>query len=124
MPRKGRNIVVSGTWAGGLEALDVLVGQLPTDVAAAIFIVQHMAPHNSGEPLLRRLSRHQAFQPKLAEHGDRITPGRIYIAPPDSHLLVKATTMLVTRGARENRHRPGIDPLFRSAGGARGASRD
>ena len=53
MPRKGRNIVVIGTSAGGLEALDVLVGQLPTDVAASIFIVQHMAPHNSGEPLLR-----------------------------------------------------------------------
>jgi two-component system chemotaxis response regulator CheB len=49
---------VVGTSAGGLEALDRLVGQLPTDLAASIFIVQHMAPHNSGEPLLRRLSRH------------------------------------------------------------------
>ena len=61
MPRKGRNIVVIGTSAGGLEALDVLVGQLPTDVPASIFIVQHMAPHNSGEPLLRRLNRHKRF---------------------------------------------------------------
>jgi len=112
---RGRNIVVIGTSAGGLEALDELIGRLPTDLNAAIFIVQHMAPHNSGEPLLRRLSRHQAFQPKLAEHGERIKAGRIYIAPPDSHLLVKPTKMLVTRGARENRHRPGIDPLFRSA---------
>src|SRR5688572_25580818 len=115
MTARGRNIVVVGTSAGGLEALDELVGRLPTDLSASIFIVQHMAPHNSGEPLLRRLSRHQAFQPKLAEDGDRIKPGRIYIAPPDSHLLVKATKMLVTKGASENRHRPGIDPLFRSA---------
>jgi two-component system, chemotaxis family, protein-glutamate methylesterase/glutaminase len=67
MPPKGRNIVVLGTSAGGLEALDVLVGQLPTDLPASIFIVQHMAAHNSGEPLLRRLNRHKAFQPKLAE---------------------------------------------------------
>ena len=120
MPPKGRNIIVVGTSDGGLEALDQFVGALPTDLAASIFIVQHMAPHNSGEPLLRRLSRHKAFQPDLAVDGQRFKPGRIYIAPPDSHLLVKATKMLVTKGASENRHRPGIDPLFRSAAVAHG----
>jgi two-component system chemotaxis response regulator CheB len=120
MPPKGRNIIVLGTSAGGLEALDQLVGQLPTDLAASIFIVQHMAAHNSGEPLLRRLNRHNAFRPKLAEDGDRFKPGRIYIAPPDNHLLVKKDKMLVTKGARENQHRPGIDPLFRSAAVAHG----
>ena len=121
MPPKGRHIIVVGTSAGGLEALDQLVGQLPADLRASIFIVQHMAAHNSGEPLLRRLSRHKAFQPKLAEDGERFQPGRIYIAPPDNHLLVKNGKVLVTKGARENRHRPGIDPLFRSAAVAYGA---
>ena len=71
---QGHDIIVLGTSAGGLEALDQLVGQLPTSLPASIFIVQHMAPHNSGEPLLRRLGRHQAFQPKLAGHGDRFKP--------------------------------------------------
>jgi two-component system chemotaxis response regulator CheB len=118
---QGRNIIVIGTSAGGLEALDQLVGALPTDLPAAIFIVQHMASQSSGEPLRRRLSRHQAFQPKLARDGDRFTSGRIYIAPPDNHLLVKKHTMLVTKGARENRQRPAIDPLFRSAAVAHGA---
>jgi two-component system, chemotaxis family, protein-glutamate methylesterase/glutaminase len=118
---QGRNVIVVGTSAGGLEALDRLVGALPTDLPASIFIVQHLAPQNSGEPLLRRLSRHKAFQPTLAEDGERFTPGRIYIAPPDNHLLVKKTKMLVTKGARENRHRPAIDPLFRSAAVAHGA---
>src|SRR5688572_17165326 len=121
MPPKGRNIVVIGTSAGGLEALDQLVGQLPTNLPAAVFIVQHMAAHNSGEPLLRRLRRHQAFQPKLAEDGEWFKAGRIYIAAPDSHLLVKKSTVLVTKGAAENRHRPGIDPLFRSAAVSHGA---
>jgi two-component system chemotaxis response regulator CheB len=93
---QGRNIIVVGTSAGGLEALDQLVGQLPADLSASLFIVQHMAPYNSGEPLLRRLSRHQAFQPKLAEDGDRFKPGRIYIAPPDNHLLLKKDRVLVT----------------------------
>jgi len=116
-----RNVIVVGTSAGGLEALDRLVGALPTDLPASIFIVQHLAPQDSGEPLLRRLSRHKAFQPKLAQDGERFTPGRIYIGPPDNHLLVKKTKMLVTKGARENRHRPAIDPLFRSAAVAHGA---
>jgi two-component system chemotaxis response regulator CheB len=121
MPTRERNIVVIGTSAGGLEALDQLVGQLPTKLAASVFIVQHMATHNSGEPLLRRLRRYQTFQPKLAEHGESFKTGRIYIAAPDSHLLVKKSTVMVTKGAAENRYRPGIDPLFRSAAVAHGA---
>lgn len=121
MPAKGRRVVVVGTSAGGLETLDQLVAQLPTDFPAAIFIVQHMAPESSGAALVRRLSRHKAFDPKLAEHGDRFTPGHIYIAPPDHHMLLKTDRVLVTKGARENRNRPGIDPLFRSAAVAHGA---
>lgn len=118
---KGRDIIVIGASAGGLEAFDQLIGQLPTDVPASLFLVQHMAAHNSGEPLLRRLSRHQAFRPKLAEDKERFERGRIYIAPPDSHLLVKNDRVLVTKGARENRYRPAVDPLFRSAAVAHGS---
>jgi two-component system chemotaxis response regulator CheB len=117
---KGRYIIVIGTSAGGLEALDRLIGQLPTDLPAAIFIVQHMAPDNTGEALLQRLGKYKAFDCKLAKDRQAFETGRIYIAPPDFHLLVKKTTMLVTKGARENRSRPGIDPLFRSAAVAHG----
>ena len=84
----------------------------PSQVNAAIV---HMDPHNLGKPLLRRLSRHKASHPKLAEDGDRFKPVRLYIGPPNNHLLLKKDRLLVTRGARENRNRPGIDPLFRSA---------
>jgi len=115
MPGKGHNIIVIGTSAGGLEVLDSLIGQLPTDLSASIFIVQHMAPENTGGALLHRLGRHRAFESKLAEDGESFKPGRIYIAPSDNHLLLKQDTVLVTKGARENRSRPGIDPLFRSA---------
>src|SRR5678816_856984 len=115
MANKGRNIIVVGTSAGGLEVLDALIGQLPPDLPASIFIVQHMASENTGGALLHRLSRHRAFDCKLAKDGESFKPGRIYIAPPDNHLLVKKDKVLVTKGARENRSRPGIDPLFRSA---------
>ncbi len=116
-----RNIIVVGTSAGGLEALDDLLRQFPTDLAASVFIVQHMAPHNSGDALLRRLSRHGAFDVTIARDGERFSRGHVYIARPDNHLLIKNTTMMVTKGARENRSRPGIDPLFRSAAVAHGA---
>lgn len=115
MQSTGRNIIVIGTSAGGLEALDDLIGQLPTDLPASIFVVQHMAPENTGEALIHRLNKHKAFDCKLATDGASFKPGRIYIAPPDTHLLVKKTKVMVTKGARENRYRPGIDPLFRSA---------
>jgi len=72
MLSKGRDVIVIGTAAGGLEALDQLIGQLRADLPASIVIVQHMDPGNSGEPLLRRLGRHQAFHPKLAEDGERL----------------------------------------------------
>lgn len=120
MRSRGRNIIVVGTSEGGLEALDALVGQLPSDLAASIFIVQHMAPHNSGEALLRRLARHKAFDAAFARDGERTWQGRIYIAPPDTHLLLKPGKMLVRKGARENLSRPGVDPMFRSAAVAYG----
>jgi two-component system chemotaxis response regulator CheB len=120
LPNNGRDIIVIGTSAGGLDALDHLVGQLPTDIPASIFIVQHLAPEGSGDALLYRLGRYKAFRCKLATDGERFRPGRIYVAPPDNHLLVKEEQLLVTKGARENRSRPGIDPLFRSAAVAHG----
>jgi two-component system chemotaxis response regulator CheB len=121
MPGIGHNIIVIGTSAGGMEALDDLIGQLPTDLPASIFIVQHMAPESTGEALLHRLRKHKSFACQLAKNGQTFKPGRIYIAPPDNHLLVKKHTVLVTKGARENRRRPGIDPLFRSAAVTHGA---
>jgi two-component system chemotaxis response regulator CheB len=120
MRRAGHNVIVIGTSAGGLEALDELVGQLPADLAASVFVAQHMAPYNSGAALMRRLSRHKHLRVTFAKDGERFRPGRIYLAPPDNHLLLKTDKMLVRKGARENRSRPGVDPLFRSAAVAHG----
>jgi two-component system, chemotaxis family, protein-glutamate methylesterase/glutaminase len=120
IPAKGHNIIVIGTSAGGLEALDSLVTQLPTDLPSAIFIVQHMAPENTGVALLHRLGKHKSFHCSLATDRQEFRAGGIYIGPADHHLLVKKDHVLVTKGARENRYRPGIDPLFRSAAATHG----
>ncbi len=118
---KGRGLIVIGASAGGLEALDALIGQLPPDIGASIFIVQHMAPENAGAALLHRLGKYKSFRCALATNGEKFAPGRIYVAPSDYHLLLKKDHVLVTKGARENRYRPGIDPLFRSAAATHGS---
>jgi two-component system chemotaxis response regulator CheB len=118
---KGRDIIVIGTSAGGLEALDDLIGQFPTDIPAAIIIIQHMSPENTGAALLHRLGKYKAFQCELAASQEKFVEGRIYIAPSDYHLLLRKGHFLVTKGARENRYRPAIDPLFRSAAVAYGS---
>jgi two-component system chemotaxis response regulator CheB len=121
MPIKGRNIVVIGTSAGGLEAIERLVRQLPKDLPATIFVVQHMGPEGTGAALHDHIAAAAAMPCALAKGGETFRVGRIYIAPPDCHLLVKNKQLLVTKGARENRSRPGIDPLFRSAAVSHGA---
>ncbi len=121
MAPRGHPIVVIGTSAGGLEALDRVIGGLPPDLPASIFIVQHMAPESDAGVLVDRLSRHKNFDCRLARNGETFRQGRLYVAPADYHLLVKKGTLLVTKGARENRYRPAIDPLFRSAAVAHGS---
>lgn len=110
-------IVVIGTSAGGVEALIRLAQDLPPDFPAPIAVVLHVAP-DSPSMLAEILGRKGRLPAKTAAAGEHFQPGTIYVAQPDRHLLVRrngALTMHVARGPRENRHRPSIDPLFRSA---------
>jgi two-component system chemotaxis response regulator CheB len=115
----GHDIIVVGASAGGVEALSQLVQALPADIPAAIFIVMHVPAQTPSlmPDILGRAGRLSAFHP---EDGDRVEYGRIYVAPPDNHLLVERGYVRVVRGPRENRYRPAIDPLFRSAAVAYG----
>jgi two-component system, chemotaxis family, protein-glutamate methylesterase/glutaminase len=115
---KTKRIVVIGTSAGGMEALQTLGAQLPRNFPAAVFIVQHMAHDGNAEVLARALDK--SMPCTVARNGERFKPGHFYVAPADNHMLLKPTTVIVTKGARENRYRPAIDPLFRSAAVAHG----
>lgn len=113
------DIIVIGASAGGVEALVALVGGLPRDLPAAVFVTLHIPPyaHSYLPEILQRAGRLPAAQ---AVDQQLFEDGHIYTAPPDHHLLVERGRMRVARGPRENRSRPAIDPLFRSAAFAYG----
>ena len=108
------DIVVIGASAGGIETLKRLLPQLPTDFAAAVFIVQHTSPRSPG--IVADILDHTALLPvTMAQNAMPFFNGHVYIAPPDRHMLIKEGHLHITMGPRENRARPAIDPLFRSA---------
>jgi two-component system chemotaxis response regulator CheB len=112
LPKK--DIIVVGASAGGIEALRVLVGGLPKDFKASLFVVVHTAPQSPGI-LDQILARAGSLPATNAVDKAAIEPGRIYVAPPDYHLLIEPGVVRVTKGPKENRFRPAVDPLFRSA---------
>jgi two-component system chemotaxis response regulator CheB len=109
----GRCIVI-GASAGGVEALRDVVARLPPDLPAPVFVVLHIPPFTASA--LPAVLSHAGPLPALhPADGDRIEAGHIYVAPPDHHLLIDAGRIAVKRGPKENRFRPSIDALFRSA---------
>ena len=112
MPDHG--IVVVGASAGGVEALTELAASLSGDLPAAVFVVLHL-PATGTSALPEILHRHGPLPAAHVKDGEPIRPGRIYVAPPDHHVLLRAGHVHLSRGPRENGHRPAIDPMFRSA---------
>ena len=109
-----RDIIVIGSSMGGIEALAALMGQLPADLPAAVLVVQHLSEASPGV-LSDILDKSGPLSAVTAEHGMPIERGRVYVAPPNRHLLVGPHDVRVVFGPRENRSRPAIDPLFRTA---------
>jgi two-component system, chemotaxis family, protein-glutamate methylesterase/glutaminase len=109
-----RDIVVVGASAGGVEALDRLVGGFPPELPAAVFVVLHV-PASGRSVLPAILQRAGELPATVPADGERIERGHIYVAPPDRHLLLVGHLVRLSSGPRENGHRPAIDPLFRSA---------
>jgi two-component system chemotaxis response regulator CheB len=113
------DIVVIGASAGGVEPLLTIARALPDDFDASVFIVLHF-PQEGTSVLPELLNRSSSMPAAHASNGEPIRKGRIYVAPPGRHVLVTASRIRLERGPRENRARPSIDPLFRSAAQAFG----
>jgi two-component system chemotaxis response regulator CheB len=110
----GHDIVVIGTSAGGLKALSAVLSEVPADLGAAIFVVQHLAPDHQSS-LAKRLGDVCDLPVSSPADNEIVRTGRVYVAAPDHHLLLTDDRIRVVRGPQENRFRPSIDALFRSA---------
>ena len=109
-----RDIICIGASAGGVEALQKVVAAFPANLAASVFVVLHIPPFQQSR-LAEILNVAGPLPAAIAKDGERIVKGRIYVAPPDHHLLLERAKLTVIKGPKENRLRPAIDPLFRSA---------
>ncbi|NLP60284.1 chemotaxis protein CheB [Paraburkholderia sacchari] len=108
-----RDFIAIGASSGGVDVLRKLVSQLPADLCAAIAIVQHVGAYPSILPKLL-----DDAGPLCAAHaadGEPFVHGRIYVAPPDRHMLVECGHVRLDAGPKRNFARPAIDPLFESA---------
>lgn len=99
---------------GGVKAISQLLSSLPAQFPAGICVVQHISKSVPTD-LARLLSGYSKLKVKTATDDEVFKQGWVYVAPADQHLLIKGDGLRVVRGPRENRVRPAIDPLFRSA---------
>jgi len=107
-------LVVIGASAGGIPALRALVGDLDAELFASVLVVLHLPP-SSHSMLPQILSRAGPLASASPQDSERLVSGRIFVAPPDEHLLVDRAQVHLGWGATENGFRPSIDALFRSA---------
>ncbi|VEF10851.1 protein-glutamate methylesterase [Pseudomonas fluorescens] len=111
--RLDNQVIVIGTSTGGLAALREFLAELPSDLDGAVFITMHIGDQPS---VLGNLLAHVSPLPcGFALNEERIEKGRVYVAPPNRHLLVKKGKIQLSQSAKENHSRPAIDPMFRSA---------
>ena len=107
------DIVVIGASAGGVEAISRIVADFPRDIRASLFVVLHISRGRSMLPeILTRAGRLPASHPT---DGEPLQYGRIYVAPPDHHMVVQLGAVRIVHTASENGVSPAVDPLFRSA---------
>lgn len=109
-----RDIVVIGASSGGVDALMRLVARLPAGLPAAVYVVQHVSASSPGL-LARILERAGPLPAKMAASAEPLAFGEIRVAPPDHHLVLDEHGSHLDRGPAENRVRPAVDVLFRSA---------
>lgn len=115
MKKSPRFLVVTGASAGGLNALTEMVHNLPTGLDIAYCIVLHLSRKGIGDFIVHRLQQITSLTCTLAVNNESLKADHIYIARPDQHLLLRDSHIILGSGPEENRFRPSIDVLFRSA---------
>jgi len=108
-----KEVIVIGGSAGAIEALRELLKGMPAEFPAAILVVIHLADNSEHFADIFRVC--SVLPVSTGQDGERIERARVYLAPPKHHMLVQDGHIRLSKGPRENRHRPSVDALFRSA---------
>ncbi|MES1021522.1 chemotaxis protein CheB [Gloeocapsa sp. BRSZ] len=107
-------VVAIGASAGGLKALSEVLSALSADFPAAITVVQHLYPYHPSQ-MASLLNHRTALTVKEAEQGEQLQLGKVYIAPPNKHLLVTSKgTLCLSDAQMVHFVRPSVDLLFES----------
>jgi two-component system, chemotaxis family, CheB/CheR fusion protein len=117
-PLRFNELVVVGSSAGGIEALSILIGSLPSDFPAPIVLAQHLDPSRPSN-LQQILERHSAIPIVEVEDKARLEPGKVYVVPANRHVAIR-DGHLELETDRSNRPRPSVDLLLSSAAEAYG----
>lgn len=109
------NIIVVGASAGGLEAMTELVSNLPENIDAPVFGVLHLSKDSQPDIIVQYLQNNTGLTCRIPVDGESFKKGYFYLAPADCHMMVGKGIIHINKGPHENRWRPSIDVLFRSA---------
>jgi two-component system response regulator WspF len=107
-------LVAIGASAGGPAALETVLSGLPRDFDAAIVLIQHL-DQQMAAGMAEWLNRSSALPVRVAAEGDRLTPGLVWLAGTNDHLVLKAADRLgYTREPCDYVYRPSVDAFFKS----------
>jgi two-component system chemotaxis response regulator CheB len=112
-------LCVIGASTGGPLAIQRILERMPADFPLPIVIVQHM-PAGFTQPFADRLRRLSRLQVSEAVEGDRLSPGRVLVAPAGRHLRITSSLGVVLAAEpADAKHIPSVDVTMRSAARSR-----
>lgn len=112
--RRQLMVAVGASW-GGLEAIGRLLSRLPASFRSPVAVVQHRGPSTPEGAMRHYLSVRCPLRVVDAEDKEPVEEGRVYLAPPNYHLLVEEGSLALSLEAPVAFSRPSIDVLFESA---------
>ena len=116
-----RNILAIGASTGGPKAVMSIIKALPADLAATVFVVQHIAS-GFARGFAQWLGQESGITVRLAEDRTHFRAGEVLVAPNDCHMVLEGGTVRLVEGAPVNSCRPSIDVFFSSLAAGHGAS--
>lgn len=110
-----KNIIVIGASAGGIPVITNLLSTFSGNEDAAFIAVVHMSRKSNSRIIANTFQKHTSLKCTVASDGMEVRRGHLYLALPDHHLMLKDNMLRINQGPHENKYRPSIDVLFRSA---------